>query len=119
MDLMLDTTTHDLVPVAGDLQLVTKADAVRQHLKQRLWLFLGEWFLDTTKGVPYYQFILVKNPNLDLVEATLKQMILQTPGVLELTDFSFTYARAGRALTVEFTAKCSDEDINFSETVEV
>lgn len=96
---------NDLQVVAGDLVIIDRADAIRQRLLQNLRLFLGEWFLDTSKGVPYYQFILVKNPNLDLVEATIKNVILKTEGMQELTKFEFGYDNSLRALSVTFEAK--------------
>jgi hypothetical protein len=117
MDIGLDTN-HDAQPVAGDLPLVTKVDAIKQHLGQRLQLFMGEWFLDTTVGLPYYQSILIKNPNLDVVQALIQNQILGTPGMLELTTFQFDYDNLARELSVSFNAKSTNGDINYLNTVQ-
>lgn len=98
----------DLVLVNGDLQLVQSDAAIRQNLFQRLRLFLGEWFLDTTQGVPYYQVILLKNPNLDVVQATLLSVITKTEGIVELLDFAFDYDNAQRSLSVTFSARSTN-----------
>ena len=82
-DIKLDESTGDLELDTGDLQLTTGADAVRQHLQQRLRTFRGEWFLDLSTGVPYYQDILKKNPNPLVVDGVLKDAVLSTPGVIE------------------------------------
>lgn len=119
MDLLLDADTHDLAITVGDLQITADDQSIRQSLKQRLLLFFGEWFLDTEKGVPYYQFILVKNPNLDVVQALLKDAVLGTPGVLELTAFEFDYAPGNRELTVALQGKSTAGDINFELPVGV
>lgn len=112
MDLALDTQTHDLLITDGDLSVMSNDGSIRQNLKQRLLLFLGEWFLDTTQGVPYYQYILVKNPNLDLVEATFKDVILSTPGILELDTFEFGYTAGTRQLQIGLQAKSTQGDIS-------
>lgn len=119
MDLQLDLNTHDLSLVSGDLGLVDTSDAIRQDLKQLYLFFLGEWFLDNTKGVPYYQFILVKNPNLDLVESTLRTVATSCPGILQLNSFSFSYDNPSRAISPSLQADTTDGPINFQATVEV
>ena len=53
-------TYRDVQIVNGDLQLVGAGPAILQHILQRLGIFLGEWFLDNTIGVPYFQQVLVK-----------------------------------------------------------
>jgi len=110
MDLKLDVATNDVEVLNGDLVLLADDGAVRQRLKQRLLLFLGEWFLDASKGVPYYQYILVKNPNMDLVNSSLKAVVLQTPGILELTSFDYDYDSGGRGLTVTCQCKGANGD---------
>jgi hypothetical protein len=107
-DLLLDTVTNDLSVVSGDLVIVDKDAAIRQRLLETLRLFLGEWFLDTSKGLPYYQSILIKNPNLDVIEGLLRNAILNTDGVEQLTEFTFNYSSAGRTLSVSFQAQSSN-----------
>lgn len=113
-DLRLDEQTYDLELTNGDLVLTEKSDAIRQHVRQRLWTFFAEWFLDTSVGVPYYQVILVKNPSLANVEGVLQQEILATPGITELLAFELDYDSATRELSVEFQARALDEVIDFS-----
>lgn len=101
-DLKLDTTTNDLI-VNG--ALVVDKDHVRQALKIRLQFFLGEWFLDLTAGVPYYQTIFKKQPRGTAgVDAALKSCILGTPGVNQLTFFSSNFDRGARMYSAEFVA---------------
>jgi hypothetical protein len=38
------------------------ADAVAQHLRIRLRFYLGEWFLDTRVGIPFYTQIFSCRP---------------------------------------------------------
>lgn len=103
----------DLEIKNGNLQLTSGDDAVRQHLQQRLRTFLGEWFLDLDVGVPYFQDILVKNPNVNQVDGILKQTILTTPGVVELVSFTMNSDPTARTLMVEFEYTSYSGEINF------
>lgn len=103
----------DLDVVNNNLILTTGQEAIKQDLQTRLKTFLSEWFLDISEGVPYYQEILVKQPSFTVVSDVLKTIILETPGVLELTNFVFDYL-VTRELHLEFTAETIDGPIDFS-----
>lgn len=113
-DLRLNSLTYELDIENGDLILTTGADAVEQHLRQRLWFFLGEWFLATDQGVPYFQSILGQKLNLGSVSAILQETILTTPGVIELLSFELDFDNATRELSLDFAVRTSDGDIDFS-----
>ena len=113
-DLQLDSD-FDLDLVEGDLALIEGLDAIRQHVRQRLQLFLGEWFLDITVGVPYFQNVYVKNPNFIVVEALFRDRVLSTPGIDEVNSFDFDYDNNTRQLSVSFAATTINGDLNFSE----
>ena len=107
-DLAMNLATNDLQITNGDLSLVTGSDAIAQDLQQRLQSWLGEWFLDTTWGIPFKQQILVKNPNLDLIQADILLATTDTPGVVQVTDFDFVYDNNARSLSVKLTVQDSN-----------
>lgn len=113
----LKTQDNDLLFENNELVIVTSQQEVKQRLEQRLQTFLGEWFLNTSEGVPYYQDILKKNPNTGLVEAKLKNTITQTPGVDELLEFEFTFDRAAREASLKFRARGASGDIGLEVTI--
>lgn len=86
----------------GDFILTSGSEAVAQDLMQRLQFFLGEWFLDVTLGIPYFEQIFVKNPNLPNLEALLINQILSTPGVIRLNSFTLDPDFSLRNLKVQF-----------------
>lgn len=108
-DLLLDPSSHDLVLVDGDL--VLGAD-VAQAVKIRLLFVRGEWFLNRLQGVPYFEQIFVKNPNLSHVSAIFRKTILDTPGVNELTSFSFDFDNATRVFTLTWAADTDEGEIS-------
>ena len=44
-------------------------EEISQRLLQRLRFFLEEWFLDKTKGLPYFQLIFKKGTPPDIIES--------------------------------------------------
>ncbi len=97
----LNPTTNDLFLRAdGSLAVVNDAEAVGQHLRQRLMTFQGEWFLDTTAGVPWLSDILGKQYNPAVAESVVKAEILRTEGVTSIEAFSVGFNRATRGLVL-------------------
>ena len=106
-DLLLDTVNHDLVLDGYVLQITEGLTATAQRLKVRLKLFLGEWFLGINDGVPYYEDILVKNPDL---EADFRQQIMTVPTVVEMLSLTLSLDNAARRLYVDFAVRTTDDD---------
>ncbi len=93
-DLRLDVT--------GSPILVTDAEAIGEHIRQRLKLFRSEWFLDKAAGVDWFTYILGRPPSeLPIAESIIKAEIAATPGVSEILEFSARYDRASRGLKIE------------------
>jgi hypothetical protein len=85
----------------GQPFLVNSPQAVGQAVLTRLKLWLGEWFLNTADGTPYYTQVLGerygKSP-----DAAIKARILGTPGVTSLVAYSSTFVGgSARMLTVQ------------------
>lgn len=83
----------------GNLALVRDAEAVGQHVRQRLMTHAGEWFLDTRAGVPWVRDILGKPYDAVLAEAVLKAEVLDTDGVTGISSFSVRFNREIRGLS--------------------
>lgn len=115
-DIKLDDN-GDLLLQETDLVLTTGQEAIEQHLTQRLRTFLGEWFLNNTIGVAYFQQIFKKQLDPILVDSILKKEIIETPGISKLVDFDLDISSL-RVLTLSFRAQTIAGDvINFSEEI--
>lgn len=101
----------------GNLVLVEGQEEIKQHLEQRLRAFLGEWFLDQTIGVPYFDEILKKNVIPSEVETIFINEILSTPGVVRLLTFDLTLIKSTRQLNLTFIAETVDGIVEFDEGV--
>lgn len=113
-DLKLDVDRHDLLTEDFDLSLVDELDRVRQNLRIRLWFFFGEWFLNTTEGVRFYDFITLKNPDLGVVGDLMKAAILDTRDVNEILEYNQNFITSTRKLEVEFTVNTSFGQLEFA-----
>lgn len=103
-DIKLDFGTGDLDLTGHQLNLVTGADAIEQQLRIRLRFFLGEYFLDTRQGIPFYREVLIKNPNLPLLRSIFREAIITTPGVSSVQDVQVSVNGVTRTLSLTFVA---------------
>jgi hypothetical protein len=115
-------TYRDLLFVDNDLILTSDANPngtnnILQDIVQNISFFFQEWFLDNTKGIPYFQQILIKNPDQSKIDAFFINTILGTPGVTQLLSYNFTPNYPGRVLNVQFSAMTTSGKVNYSGNV--
>ena len=103
--------------INNDLVIVSSEDQLEQNLKIRLLFFKGEFFLDITKGLPFYEDILVKNPNLPNIDNIIKAEIKDAEDVQELLEYNSNYDPQARTYDVSFKAQTSFGIIEFNETI--
>jgi hypothetical protein len=117
MDVKLDTVSGDIDLSTGDVMLVDGADAIIQHLHIRLRFFLGEWFLDTRLGVPYFQKLLGHRIDNALIQSIFRKAVLGTPGVKAVRSLSVDFENDTRKLFIRFSAILagSAEPVRFEE----
>jgi hypothetical protein len=92
-------------------------EAIAQRIKSRLLLILGEWFLDTGAGVPWFQPedssvrpIMGGPRDLSYAEAVLKAQILGTDGVRSLESFEMSFDPRTRMLLIDAVVTTDDGD---------
>lgn len=115
-DLAMNVQTGDLVVRNGDLIIINNGERVAQQVLITLREWLGEWFLKTSDGVPYLEYILVKNPNEAHVRQVLSEAIQSVEGVKGVTELEFAFNRILRTLTVSYEI---DTDYGFITKKEV
>lgn len=104
----LDSDGDMALSSAGIPFFIGSSDEVIQRLGVRFKFFLGEWYLDQLLGVPYYEHVLIKNPNLILVRSLWRQLILDTPGITGINRLTESYDRVARELRPVFEAVFED-----------
>ncbi|CAB3744729.1 MULTISPECIES: hypothetical protein [Achromobacter] len=102
LDLAL-SADHDLdLDLLGRTSFVDGAERIAQQIKTTLLTFLGEWFLDTTFGVPYFDDVLVKSPNRASIEAIFRARIRAVPDVARVRGLELQIERQLRVLRVTY-----------------
>ena len=102
-------TEGDLRLSGGNLVWLTDLSAeVAQRLTVRLNFFKGEWWYDQNQGTPYYQQILVKDPDISVLRAVFSRIVLDTPGVATITRLDVAEPDANREVAVTFEARLTD-----------
>lgn len=108
----------DIVIANGDLVLTSDANPagtnpVLQNILQNLRMFQGEWFMDTSQGLPWFDMT-AKGSEQATVDALIQGAILGTPGVRQLTQYTSTANRAGRMLSVTFSAVTTSGVVDYT-----
>lgn len=106
------TEGHDLLIVDGDINLLnSEAKVAKQTLKINLLFYQGEWFLDNTYGVPYFQEILGKLTSPTLVDNIIQNITKESYNIERVTDFSSSLTEDRRYVVDTLNAITKDGDI--------
>lgn len=101
-DIAMDVSTGDIALKDNDILLIDNAERVAQQVLITLREWRGEWFLKTDDGVPYLEYILVKNPNMAHVRQVLTEAIEGVEGVKKCTELDLQFNRVLRTLSVSY-----------------
>lgn len=109
---MADIALNEDLTLALPMRLIDGVELVVQRLRVALNTHRGEWLLDETVGIPYRDWAQVSPVPTRAVEARLRDVILGTPGVLRLDDFSVTFSSATETFTAVGTVVVDTDDPN-------
>jgi hypothetical protein len=95
-------------PQLGDLRisgsrlarLESFGDSVTQACNVALRWWLGEWFLDRSRGVPYLQSLLRKGVGEGTVRAVLRKELLRVEGVAQVARIDLALDKRTRRMRV-------------------
>ncbi len=99
----------------GIQNYLREVDALKLNIRTRLKSWKGDCFYSTAEGVDYNNFIDVCTK--DFLDRDMKRVILQTEGVLKITEFISTLDRTSRELTIEARIATIYGNIVFQEVV--
>lgn len=119
MDLKMDQAKNDLVFINGECPVtVGLVDSATQRIVIRLRTFLGEWFINTSYGVPWLERVLGHKVNRSSVDIVIQESILQDDLVSQVVEFTSSLDEQTRKYKCQFRVRVIDgtlsEIINFS-----
>lgn len=117
-DLKLDPDNWNYILIINqDLATVNDIEAIEQHLRQRLQFFRGEYKHDLSRGIPYHDEFFKKNPNPIVMDYILKDVILTTPGIVELLSFTMDLDNSTRLLSIDFKVDTDYGTLDYSDDI--
>jgi hypothetical protein len=103
--LLLDIGTWDLVVDAnGNIAVASEPYSLAQDAASAIKLFLGEYYWDTTIGVPWKTQILGQAPSIALLKAQLEAAAETVPDVASAQVFIASFDNRALAGQVQVTA---------------
>lgn len=76
-------------------------DAVAQVVQTSFLLWLGEWYLDTSAGMPWIQGVLGKHSQ-EIADTTVQDYALNVQGVTDIQDFLSNSDQTRRIYSASF-----------------
>ena len=107
----------DVLPVLSTWDLIKGAEAVAQLVRDRLTLFIGEWWENSSVGfwiLERFQYSRVSEQNASGLCSEIAGYIRGTPGVLDVVNIQFSIL--GRKINMSCTVNTEygTADINYS-----
>lgn len=109
-NLYLDESDKDLIlTTEKNLRLTDSlTEFVSQKIENKLLFFKEEWFLDYEKGIPYFENIFIKNPDINLINSIFLREIRTINEIEEILKFEIEYNSQSRTFNIDFEVKATD-----------
>ena len=115
MDILLDRYGDLFInPQKGDIEL---KNSVAQKIRIKLLWFEREWKWNREEGMPYFERILVSNPDVRYIEELVRKKIFEIDEVVKVDGISVTVDKKTRKAVIRYTAYTDFETIK--EEVEI
>lgn len=115
MDIKLDED-GDIYLVNGDAQTTSVgAEDLAQRLRIRLNTFQGEWFMDNTLGIDWWNRVMGKNRSKMAVDALIQDAILKEPDALQIVSYTSSIS-TNRKFSCSFSVRTEDGAISSAIT---
>lgn len=108
MDILLNQDGDLYISNQGDLLL---ENSISQKIKIKLKWFEGEWRWKKEEGLPYFENLLVKNPDIDALEAWIREKIFEVEEVVDVKQVAVIFDNRTRQARIQFTALTDQEKI--------
>lgn len=110
VDILIDPATNDIAHRNGLIRYAVSGNETAQRVIMRIRRLKGEWFIDTTAGMPYIQDILGKR-DINYFKLLLRKEILNTDGVQSINNFRLSFNSKTGHISVYVEIKVDGEYI--------
>jgi hypothetical protein len=92
----------DLHLLNGQLHFWDGNNARYQKTLTLLQFIKGEWFLNIEEGIPYFEKILIKNPNSRGVVSIFRKALLASPGAIQVPVITMAIDKTTRTARIDW-----------------
>lgn len=108
MDLLLDKEGDLFVDENGEIYITS---SVAQKILIRLKWFLSEWRWNKKEGLPYFEKLFIKNPDLDYFESAIRSKIFEVKEIIGVKEVSIKVNAKERQAIIKYVALTEQEVI--------
>jgi hypothetical protein len=112
MDILLSLDGDLIISERGDISLT---DSIRQAIRIRLLWFFSEWRFEPHWGIPYFEQVFIKNPNITRIRGIIRREIMTVEGVDSVASVNIHVDTVSRRAGINFTVKIGND--NYSDEV--
>lgn len=94
-------SSWDIEFINGQLAFTNESESLIQRIRQRVSTFRGEWFLDESLGIPYFEDIFIKDYDLSRIEAIYINELQRIDGVAEILSLDIAVDDKKRELSIQ------------------
>lgn len=116
IDIMLGDDGDIVLTDYGDIYLT---QSIKQNILIRLKWFFKEWRLGPDLGFPWFEEVLVKNPNLMKIKGLVRNEIMQIDGVQSCTVDTVNYNAQERTIEIKYTVNAQGSILRESALIYV
>tara|TARA_B100000029_G_scaffold324168_1_gene316592 strand:- start:122 stop:469 length:348 start_codon:yes stop_codon:yes gene_type:complete len=110
----IELVENDFAFIDNKVKMLSNIDEMVQKISNCLNSFKGDWFLDLSLGVPYFQEIYIKGISKEELIAIFMNYLSQIDGVIAINTIDVEHDPSTRTSTLSFTAKTKDGVLNFT-----
>lgn len=115
-DVLLSSQGDIVVNPVGDISLT---ESIVQEVLIRLRWIRNEWRLGPDLGFTWFEDVLVKNPNRDVIRQLIREEILQVEGVTDAEVTETGYSRGERKASYQIRFTVGEEEYKEEVTMNV
>lgn len=113
-DILLDNDGDIKLTQNGD---VTMTNSVIQAVMIKIKWFFQEWVYDPELGIPYFDIVFIKNPDVEEIEELLSDEILEIEEVTDVIEMEVNIDVGKRIAIIKFTIETNES--TYSREVEL
>jgi len=115
-NLKLDPNTWDII-IGRGAERVEGLAFTAQMVRSRLQTVLGEWKPTPALGMPWFDSVFTKAPDISLIQALVIEEIKKVEHVKDVSYIKLGFDKGARTLNITFTAISDWGDIDSNITV--